>query len=145
MRSLTVNEKCSISSLAYVRIRTRIRRTNSAFLFYSTQSTYIFLTSASNGTTLTSLDDSGVFLLKPAMKELQDTFDRMGGNGPALLVQTVQSIRTSPQSGLRIVFLIGAGTMLLAFLFILAIPEISIDVEVKDEKTPESLEKSTAC
>jgi MFS family permease len=88
--------------------------------------------------TMTSLGDSGVLLLKPAMRKLQDTFDRMGSNGPALFAQTVQSVRTSLQSGLRTVFLIGAGTMLLAFLFILAIPEISIDVEVKDEKAPES-------
>jgi hypothetical protein len=36
--------------------------------------------------------------------------------------------------------LIGAGTMLLAFLLILAIPEISIDVEVKDKKVPELVE-----
>jgi hypothetical protein len=36
--------------------------------------------------------------------------------------------------------LIGAGTMLLAFLLILAIPEISIDVEIKDEKVLELVE-----
>jgi hypothetical protein len=36
--------------------------------------------------------------------------------------------------------LIGAGAMLLAFLLILAIPEISIDVEVKDERIPEFVE-----
>jgi len=88
--------------------------------------------------TMTSLGDSGVLLLKPAMRELQRTFDTMGSKGKALFAQTVQAIRTSLQSGLSIVFMIGAGTMLLAFLLILAIPEISIDVEVKDEKAPES-------
>jgi len=36
--------------------------------------------------------------------------------------------------------MIGAGTMLLAFLLILAIPEISIDAEVKDDKVPEHME-----
>jgi len=48
----------------------------------------------------------------------------------AFFAETVQAIRTSLQSGLSIVFLIGAGTMLLEFLLILGIPEILIDVEV---------------
>lgn len=90
--------------------------------------------------TMTSLGDASVLLLKPAMREMQRTFDTMGNKGQALFAQTVQAIRTSLQSGLSIVFLIGAVTMLLAFLLILVIPEISIDVEVKDEKAPESLE-----
>jgi MFS family permease len=90
--------------------------------------------------TMTSLGDPSVLLLKPAMIKLQGTFDTMGGNAHALFAQTVQAIRTSLQSGLSIVFLIGAGTMLLAFLLILAIPEISIDVEVKDKKAPELVE-----
>jgi MFS family permease len=89
--------------------------------------------------TMTSLGDPSVLLLKPAMKKLQGTFDTMGNNGHALFAETVQVIKTSLQSGLRIVFMIGAGTMLLAFLLILAIPEISIDVEVKDAKAQESL------
>jgi MFS family permease len=89
--------------------------------------------------TMTSLGDPSVLLLKPAMKKLQGTFDTMGGDAQALFEQTVRAIRTSLQSGLSIIFLIGAGTMLLAFLLILAIPEISIDIEVKDEKAAESL------
>jgi MFS family permease len=91
--------------------------------------------------TMTSLGDPSVLLLKPAMRKLQGTFDTMGNNGQALFAQTVRAVRTSLQSGLSIVFLIGAGTMLLAFLLILALPEISIDVEVKDEKAPKSLEE----
>jgi hypothetical protein len=71
------------------------------------------------------------------MKELQKRFDVMGSKGQALFAETVQAIRTSLQSGLNIVFVVGAGTMLLAFLLILAIPEIYIDVEAKDEKGPE--------
>ena len=74
-----------------------------------------------------------MLLLKPALKELQRTYDTMGNKGQALLAQVVQAIRASLQSGLSIVFLIGAGTMLLSFLLILAIPEISMDVEVKDK------------
>ncbi len=84
--------------------------------------------------TMTSLGDPSVLLLKPAMRQLQRTFNTMGNRGQALFAETVQAIRSSLQSGLNIVFLIGAGAMLLAFLLILAIPEISIDVEVKDEK-----------
>jgi MFS family permease len=87
--------------------------------------------------TMTSLGDPSVLLLKPAMRELQRTFDAMGNKGEALFAQTVQAIRTSLQSGLSIVFMIGAATMLLSFLLILAIPEISIDVEVKDNQASE--------
>ena len=90
--------------------------------------------------TMTSLGDPSVLLLKPAMRELQTRFDVMGSKGQELFAETVQAIRTSLQSGLGRVFMIGAGTMLLAFLLILAIPEISIDVEVKDGKVPEHVE-----
>jgi MFS family permease len=89
---------------------------------------------------MTSLGDPSVLLLKPAMRELQKRFNIMGNKGQALFAETVQAIRTSLQSGLIIVFMIGAGTMLLAFLLILAIPEILIDVEAKDEKAPELVE-----
>jgi hypothetical protein len=89
---------------------------------------------------MASLSDPSVLLLKPAMRELQKRFDIMGDKGQPLFAETVRAIRMSLQSGLNIVFLIGAGTMLLAFLLILAIPEISIDVEVKDEKVPELVE-----
>jgi hypothetical protein len=91
--------------------------------------------------TMTSLGDPSVLLLKPAMRKLQETFDTTGDNGQALFAETVQSIKTSLQSGLNIVFLIGAGTMLLAFLLILAIPEISIDVEAQDKRVPKSFEE----
>jgi hypothetical protein len=66
--------------------------------------------------TVTSLSDPSVLLLKPAMKELQKRFDVMGSKGQALFAETIQAIRTSLQSGLNIVFVVGAGTMLLAFL-----------------------------
>jgi MFS family permease len=91
--------------------------------------------------TMTSLGDPSVLLLKPAMSKLRGKFDTMGNNGQALFAETVQAIKTSLQSGLSIVFLIGAGTMLLAFLFILAIPEISMDVDVQDKRAPESFEE----
>jgi MFS family permease len=91
--------------------------------------------------TMASLGDPSVLLLKPAMRKLQGTFDTTGNNGQELFAKTVRAIKTSLQSGLSIVFLIGAGTMLLAFLLILAIPEISIDVEVQDKRVPESFEE----
>ena len=90
--------------------------------------------------TMNSLADPSVLLLKPAMRELQTRFDVRGSSRPELFTETIQAIRTSLQSGLGRVFMIGAGTMLLAFLLILAIPEISIDVEVKDGKVPERVE-----
>jgi MFS family permease len=90
--------------------------------------------------TVASLGDPSVLLLKPAMKELQKRFDVMGSKGQELFAETVQAIRTSLQSGLNIVFVVGAGTMLLAFLLILAIPEICIDVEANDEKGPKLVE-----
>jgi hypothetical protein len=40
------------------------------------------------------------------------------------------------QSGLRVVFLIGAVTMLASFLLILSIPEIPWDVEVQERRVP---------
>jgi MFS family permease len=91
--------------------------------------------------TVASLGNPRVLLLKPAMRALQETFDKAGSDGPVLFKQTVQAIRISLESGLSIVFLIGAGTMFLAFLLILAIPQISMDVEVKDKEAPEPLEE----
>jgi hypothetical protein len=44
-----------------------------------------------------------------------------------LLAQTVSAIRSSMEAGLRLIFLIGAIAMLLTFLTIYTIPEISID------------------
>ncbi len=99
------------------------------------------VTHLADKTTMHSLGDPSVLLLKPAMRALYGTFDKLGNNGPALFTQTIDAIRTSLQSGLSLVFLIAAVTMLLAFVLILRIPDMSIDVEVKDEKAlkPEEL------
>jgi hypothetical protein len=43
-----------------------------------------------------------------------------------LFTETVQAIKASLQSQLGIVFMIGVGAMLLAFLLILAVPEVSL-------------------
>jgi MFS family permease len=84
-------------------------------------------------TTLASLGNPRVLLSPPAMADLQRTFNGIGNQGPALFEQTVQAIRYSLESGLRMVFLIGAITMLASFLLILTIPKIPLDVEVPDQ------------
>jgi hypothetical protein len=86
--------------------------------------------------TMQSLGNSRVLLVKPAMEALERTFDKAGSDGPMRFRQTVQAIRTSMEFSLRMVFLVGAVTMFLAFLLVLAIPEVSIDVEVKDKRIP---------
>jgi MFS family permease len=84
--------------------------------------------------TLDSFVDPRVLMSGEAMTELQDTFNNIEGRGPALFDQTVQAIRSALQSGLRILFLIGSIALLLAFLLIMTIPEISMDTEVQDKK-----------
>ncbi len=85
-------------------------------------------------TTMASLGNSRVLLSEPAMKALEGTFKKMGGNGEILFQKTVQAIRTSMEAGLRSVFWVSAITMLLSFLIIITIPEISLDAEARDEK-----------
>jgi MFS family permease len=86
--------------------------------------------------TIKSLGDSRVLLSAPAMSELRETLTKASSNGEALFEQTVGAIRTSMESGLRIVFIIAAGAMLLAFLLILTIPVIPIDKPVEDKRAP---------
>jgi MFS family permease len=80
--------------------------------------------------TMTSLGNPRVLLSQPAMAALRDTL----GKNQELLDQTVSAIRSSMESSLRLVFIIGAACMLLAFLTICTIPEISIDAKVQEEK-----------
>ncbi len=84
--------------------------------------------------TLESLADPRVLMSQEAMSELQNTFRTFEGEGAALFEQTVQAIRSSLQSGLRVLFLVGSVALLLAFLFVLTIPQISMDVEVEDKR-----------
>ncbi|HTY62303.1 MAG TPA: MFS transporter [Acidobacteriota bacterium] len=80
--------------------------------------------------TMTSLGNPRVLLSQPAMAALRETLDK----NQELLDQTVWAIRTSMESSLRLVFIIGAVCMLLAFLTICTIPEISIDAKVEEKK-----------
>lgn len=84
--------------------------------------------------TLESLADSKILLSQPAMEALEKAFQEFGDRGPALFETTVQAIRNSLEAGLKMVFLIGAVTVLFSFLLIFAIPEVPIDVEVEDNK-----------
>ncbi len=88
--------------------------------------------------TMTSLGNPRVLLSRPAMAALEESFKGMGSEGQALFKQTIQAIRTSMETGLQSVFWIGAITMLVSFLLISTVPEISMDAEVQDKKAPES-------
>lgn len=81
--------------------------------------------------TIQSLADSRVLMNESAMAGLEDAI----GADENLYTQTVRAIRSALRSGLRTVFLIGAITMLAAFLIIITIPEVSMDVEVQDKKS----------
>jgi MFS family permease len=77
--------------------------------------------------TIDSLDNPRVLLSDTAMASLRNTLTKKSPNGEVLLAQTVSAIRSSMEAGLRLIFLIGAIAMLLTFLTIYTIPEISID------------------
>lgn len=76
--------------------------------------------------TMASLRNPDALLNPRSMETLENSFKKMGENGDALFRQTVDAVRNAMESGLRRVFLIGAVTMLLAFLLILTIPEVPI-------------------
>ena len=80
--------------------------------------------------TMTSLGNPRVLLSQPAMAALRETLHK----NQELSDQTVAAIRTAMESSLRFVFIIGAICMLLAFLTICTIPEISIDAKVEEKK-----------
>ena len=68
-----------------------------------------------------------------ALVELQSAFNRIDDQNPALFDQTVQAVRNALQSGLKVLYLIASVALLIAFLLILTIPEVSMDAEVQDE------------
>jgi len=82
----------------------------------------------------TSIGNPRVLLSKTAMKDLEEILNKSYSGNPALFNQTVQAIRTSLESALRSIFLVGAITMLLSFLLIITVPEIPIDTVVKEKK-----------
>jgi hypothetical protein len=94
--------------------------------------------------TLASLGDSKALLSPKAMESLRKTLNNGGPEESELFRRTVEAIRTSMEAGLRNVFLLGAITMLMAFLLILTVPEISMDTLVEDKKAPGAAVKGTS-
>jgi hypothetical protein len=82
--------------------------------------------------TVSSLGNPRVLLSESAMASLRETLQKENRDG-SLLGQTVAAIRNSMEAGLRITFVLGAIAMLLTFLTICTIPQISIDSKEEDK------------
>jgi hypothetical protein len=91
---------------------------------------------------LDSLADPRVLMSTEAMASLREVFDRTEEKEATLFEQTIQSVRDSLETGLWVLFLIGAITMLISFLVIVTVPEVSMDIEVFDKKHTVSRTKS---
>jgi MFS family permease len=83
---------------------------------------------------ISALGDPKALLSPAAMKALETSFEKMGTSGKEMFSQAVGAIRSSLEAGVRAVFLLGAASMLISFLLILTVPEVSIDAEVEDKK-----------
>jgi len=82
--------------------------------------------------TMDSVGNPKVLLSRSAMSDLEETFNTMGADGRELFKQTVQAIHGSLQAGLKSIFLVAAVAMLISFLLICTVPEISLEKEVPD-------------
>jgi MFS family permease len=82
---------------------------------------------------LDSIADPSVLMSENALAELEKACDRIEGKNTELFDQTVEAIRSALRSGLKIVFMTGAFALLIALLFIITIPEVSMDEEVEDK------------
>ena len=76
-----------------------------------------------------SLANPRVLMSQDAMNALRRDFDGLGSRGAALFGRTVQAIRGSLEASLNTIVVIGAATMMLAFLIVVSIPEVSMDTE----------------
>jgi MFS family permease len=85
-----------------------------------------------DSSTLNTLGNSRVLLSQPAMLQLEKTIKEKSPDGERLFQQTVDAIRDSMEAGLRMVFWIGAITMLLAFLIISTVPRSSVSAEEQE-------------
>jgi len=83
---------------------------------------------------LESIADPSVLMSTEAFAELKSAFLQVEDKKPELFDQTVQAIRSALHSGLKVLFSIGAVALLMSLLFILTIPEVSMDAEVRDKK-----------
>ncbi len=89
------------------------------------------------------LGDPKALLSPAAMKALETSFEKMGTDGKEMFSQAVGAIRNSLEAGVRAVFLLGAAMMLISFLLILTVPEVSIDAETGDKKYVKSAAAQT--
>ena len=75
---------------------------------------------------MASLRNPDALLNENSYEALEKSIKSIGPDGERLFQQTEAAIRTAMESSIRRVFLIGAITMLLAFLLICTIPEVPI-------------------
>jgi len=83
--------------------------------------------------TIDSIGNSRVLLSKPAMAALEETFNKMGGDGPRLFQKTVQAIHISMEAALRSIFWMAAIATVISLLLICTVPEISLEKELPDK------------
>ena len=86
---------------------------------------------------LESVRNPSALLSKTKMAELKHLFENKGSKGEDLFHQTVDAMRNAMEAGLKRVFLIGAITMLLAFLLITTIPEVPLGSEENSDEAAE--------
>jgi MFS family permease len=82
--------------------------------------------------TLASLADPRVLLSEKEMDALHKGFQKFDSGGEVLFQRTVQAIRDSLETSLKTIFLIGAVAMLISFLLVVTIPEVSMEVKPED-------------
>jgi MFS family permease len=96
------------------------------------------LKNAANKDTVALIGDYRVLLSNDALNNLEKTINKIEGATPELFNKTVSAIRSSAESGLKIVFLLGAVTMALAFLLIVTVPIIPMDRAAEKTIAPET-------
>lgn len=84
--------------------------------------------------TMITLGDPKSLLSPTARQDLQKKLMEAERDGEDLFGETLQAVRSSMEAGLRSVFLLGAITMLVSFLLVLTIPEVSMDAVVEDKR-----------
>jgi hypothetical protein len=82
-----------------------------------------------------SVNNPNALLSDTKKAELENLFRKKGSQGDALLHQTIDAMRSSFETGLRSVYMIGAVTMLLAFLLITTLPAVPLGSEAKQEES----------
>jgi uncharacterized membrane protein len=80
-----------------------------------------------------SLGNPRALLDTTALNELSDVLVNSGPSGPEIRDQTVEAIRLALYAGLKVIFIIGAITMLITFLTICLLPSLSIDAPAAKE------------